>query len=351
MLSQYTVQPSSGSYSQSSGSVLFAEPPNWIERSRYKHPVLCMCASTLKFASSHSLVKCRWPSIMFFTISTSIRLLSPFLSAISILQTITYKVRGMQKTVKSILVNSRKQQIKKSKSHHNNQSSDILIGDHSNEEFDIIVDDGYQKGKELPSEISITPLQIATAEYIGTSLAKYLNIVELLVSFGANIHSASWYTTQPLPEDQEDLDAVISELGSTYVLRQKCSAKLKQLESKQYDQMSDQNERLRDDHMIEYLQQQMMKIDERCKHLMNEQKRLKEACTSKKMVNDSAYVMAMRHRQKCNDISLIEAMVKGSLVIKRSIMKSKGVGNVLSEEIIQEIVEYCNGLSLKLWDV
>merc|ERR1712113_36200 len=127
-----------------------------------------------------------------------------------------------------------------------------------------------------------------------------------------------------------------------WMLRQKCCLKVKELENKPYNQMSDQNERMRDDHMMEQLQEQIMKIDERCKHLMNEQKRLKDACTSKKMVNDSAYVMAMRHRQKCNDISLIEAMVKGSLVIKRSIMKAKGVGNVLTEEIIQEIVEYCN---------
>ena len=267
----------------------------------------------------------------------------------------------MKDTVKSILENSRKQQIRKMKSNknlnndnnnnNNNKDNDILIGDHSNEEFEIIVDEGYAKGKQLPTSINITPLQIATSEYIGTSLQKYLTIVELLVSYGANIHSASWFTTQPRKEDQEELDTVKSQIRATSIVKKKCLQKINELELKSYNQFSDQNERLNDMKMIEKLHQQVLRLSTRQRSLINKQQTLIDQCTTKKMVNDSAYVMALKQRQKCNDVALIEAMVKGSLIIKKSIVKAKGVGNVLTDEIVQVIVEYCNGLSLKLWDV
>jgi len=275
----------------------------------------------------------------------------------------------MKDTVKSILENSRKQQIRKlnkqkskkdshtdNSSNHNHHHSmeiddDILIGDHSNEEFDIIVDDGYAKGKEIPTNINITPLQIAASEYIGTSLQKYLIIVELLVSYGANIHAASWFTTQPRPEDQQELDAVSAQIRATGIVKDKCLSKINELEMKPYDRYSDQNVRMNDVKMMEKLHQQIQRLSVRQRQLIEQQLRLKEACTVTKMVNDSAYVMALKQRQQCNDTALIEAMVKGSLVIKKSIYRAKGVGTILNEEIIQVIVEYCNGLSLKLWDV
>eukprot|EP01084_Bolivina_argentea_P120598 213784_1 len=306
------------SYSPNTGSVLFAEPPNWVQRSKYKHPVLYAhpsCFSPLSQAS----------------------------------------VRGMQETVKSILENNRKQQIKRlnkhKNKHKNRKNNDILIGDHSNEEFSIFVDAGYVTSKILPSETNITPLQIATSEYIGTNLQKYINIVQLLVSYGANIHSASWYTSKLRPEDQEELDAVISQIRATIIVKQKCLKKINELETKKYNQLSDQNERLNDIKMIETLHHQITRLSMRQNNLMQQQKRLKQVCTSKKMVNDSAYVMALKQRQKCNDVSLIEAMVRGSLIIKKAIVKAKGVGNVLNQEIVAIIVEFCNGLSLKLWDV
>ena len=108
---------------------------------------------------------------------------------------------------------------------------------------------------------------------------------------------------------------------------------------------------MKDVKMIEKLHSQIVKLTARQRALIDTQIRLRDRCTTKKMVNDSPYVMALKQRQKCNDIALIEAMVKGSLIIKKSIVKAKGVGNVLTEEIIQIIVEYCNGLSLKLWDL
>ena len=253
----------------------------------------------------------------------------------------------MKDTVKSILENSRQQQRRKLNEDINN----ILIGNHNNEEMQVIVDDGYQKGKELPTNINITPLQIATSEYIGTSLAKYLTIVECLVSYGANIHCASWFTSKPRPEDQQELDAVNAQIRATGIVKQKCLKKINDLEQKPYNQFSDQNERLSDVKMIEKLQTQTIRLGARQRQLIEAQIRLKDRCTIKKMVNDSPYVMALKQRQKCNDTALIEAMVKGSLVIKKSIVKAKGVGNILTEEIIQVIVEYCNGLSLKLWDV
>merc|ERR1711994_1115619 len=101
------------------------------------------------------------------------------------------------------------------------------------------------------------------------------------------------------------------------------------------------------DKMHSLLRKQIQKEHE----LASRQQQLIKACTRKKMVNDSAYVMALKHRSKCNDTELIGPMVKGSLIIKKGIVKAKGVGDVLSEEIIQIICEYCNGLSLKLWDL
>eukprot|EP01084_Bolivina_argentea_P196538 336890_1 len=308
------VQRAPSPYSQNTGSVLFAEPPNWVQRSNFEHPVLYAhpsCFSPLSQAS----------------------------------------VRGMQDTVRSILEHSRTQQMKKLKRKHSLKQSDILIGDHSNEEFDIIVDDGYAKGKSLPTETNITPLQIACSEYIGTSLQKYLNIVQLLVSYGANIHAASWYTSEPRPEDQDHLNAVTTQMNAVGVVKQKCLQKINELERKRYHQFSDQNDRLNDVKMIETLHSQIHKLSMKSKELVEQQRRLKAACTTKKMVNDSGYVMALKQRQMCNDVSLIEAMVRGSLVIKKSIVKASGVGNILTEEIIGVIVEYCNGLSLKLWDV
>lgn len=308
---------------------MFAEPPNWVQRSSFKHPVLYAhpsCFSPLSQAS----------------------------------------VRGMKDTVKSILENSRRQQRRKlnmqnkrkrknsngdNKNNKHNEDIDILIGNHTNEEMEVIVDEGYQKGKELPTNINITPLQIASSEYIGTSLQKYLIIVEYLVSYGANIHAASWFTSKPRPEDQQELDAVNAQIRATGIVKQKCIKKIKQLEQKTYNQFSDQNERLSDVKMIAKLQTQTIRLTARQKQLIDAQLRLKDRCTIKKMVNDSPYVMALKQRQKCNDTALIEAMVKGSLIIKKSIVKAKGVGNILTDEIIQVIVEYCNGLSLKLWDV
>lgn len=170
----FTVR-NSGSYSlNGSGAVLFAEPPNFVDASRYKHPVLYAhpsCFSPLAQAS----------------------------------------VRGMVQTVSSILEANRRQQMKKLKKQNNDTDEDgdqILIGNHSNEEFAILLDDGYSKGKELPTNINISPLQIACAEYVATSQQKYLTIVELLVSYGSNIHQASWYVTEPPPEAREHLDAV-----------------------------------------------------------------------------------------------------------------------------------------------
>merc|ERR1712154_425825 len=114
---------------------------------------------------------------------------------------------------------------------------------------------------------------------------------------------------------------------------------------------SDQSERLRDVKLTEQMQLQAERLALREKELSAKEQRLRRQCTRKQMVNDSPYVMALRQRQKCNDTALIEAMVKGSLIIKKSIVRAKGVGSELSEGIVQIIVEYCNGLSLKLWDV
>jgi len=306
------VRQGPSSYSPNQGSVLFAEPPNWVERSKYTYPVLYghpACFSPLSQAA----------------------------------------VRGFKDTVKSILENNRKQQIKKlHKSTHQNDS-DVLIGDATNEEFSIIVDDGYSR--QPPTQIDISPLQIACAEYVGTSLQKYLTIVELLVSYGANIHAASWFTSEPPPEAQERLDAVTKQRTAARTVRLKMLAKVRSLEAKAYTQSSDQNERMADVRMAGQMHAQMERLMLRERDLTERERVLRKQCTRKQMVNDSPYVIALRQRQKCNDTALIEAMVKGSLVILKSIVKAKGVGTVLSEGIVQIIVEYCNGLSLKLWDV
>merc|ERR1712150_426473 len=153
-------------------------------------------------------------------------------------------VRGMKDTVKSILENNRKQQMKKFNKWEN--EDEILVGDHSNEEFAILLDDGYSKTKELPTEVTISPLQIACSQYIATSTQKYLTIVELLVSYGANIHQASWFTTKPPPEAQETLDVVGKELSTTRRLKAKFVNKINELETKSYSKHSDQQERLND---------------------------------------------------------------------------------------------------------
>jgi len=286
-----------------------------VDRSKYKHPVLYAhpsCFSPLSQAS----------------------------------------VRGMKDTVKSILENNRKQRMKRFKSHDGDEDGDeILIGDHSNEEFAILVDDGYSKSKELPTKITISPLQIACSEYIGTSLAKYLQIVELLVSCGANIHQASWITSDPPPEAQMRLDQVLNDLDVTRRLKRKFESKIKELEAKPYSKYSDQQERMNDVKMMDKMHSMLQKQNQREHQLAAQHRQLMAACTRKKMVNDSAYVMALKHRSNCNDTELIGAMVKGSLIIKKGIVKAKGVGDVLTEEIIQIICEYCNGLSLKLWDL
>jgi len=315
MFNRGPARGNSGGYSPNTGSTLFREPPHWVDVSRYQHPVLYAHPS-------------------FFT---------PLAQA---------SVRGMKDTVKSILENNRKQQMKKLKKHNKSENEDeILVGDHSNEEFAILLDDGYSQTKELPTQITISPLQIACSEYMGTSLQKYLTIVELLVSYGANIHQASWYTTTPPPEAQQTLDAVGKELSTTRRLKAKFLNKINELETKSYSKHSDQQQRLNDIKLMDRMHVMLHKQNQKEHHLAQRQRDLIKACTKKKMVNDSAYVMALRHRTKCNDTELIGAMIKGSLVIKKSIVKSKGVGSLLSEEIIQVIVEYCNGLSLKLWDL
>eukprot|EP00483_Globobulimina_turgida_P008489 UN08506 len=102
-------------------------------------------------------------------------------------------------------------------------------------------------------------------------------------------------------------------MRATAIVKQKCAKKMSQLQLKPYNQSSDQNERLNDVKMIETLHNQITRLFMRQNQLIQQQKRLKAACTVKKMVNDSAYVMALKERQKCNDVSLIEAMVRGSL--------------------------------------
>eukprot|EP01084_Bolivina_argentea_P027120 50422_1 len=283
----------SSSYSPNSGSVLFAQPPNWVDRAHYHHPVLYaypQCFSPLAQAS----------------------------------------VRGMKETVKSILENSRKmarKRIKNKKKHHHH--SGIAIGDHSNEEFNIIVDNGYSK--ETPSKISITPLQIASSEYIGTQLQKYLVIVELLVSYGSNIHAASFYVTEPDPISFDQLNEINNQYRATQIVLQKCQQKVRLLENKGYNQFSDQNERLNDVKLSSNLNKQINRLFSRGQQLKNQKIILEDLCKTKKMVNDSPYVMALKMRKHCNDTSLIEAMVKGSIVIKESIVKAKGVGNVLTD--------------------
>ena len=124
-------------------------------------------------------------------------------------------VRGMKDTVKSILRNSRKQAHNKNK--HKNRNK--LIGDHH-----IIVDEGYKS--QPPTDVTITPLQIASSEFIGSRQQKYLIIVEALVSYGANIHAATFFVNEIDPEDVARLNDLANQRQTMNTLLAKMRIKI-----------------------------------------------------------------------------------------------------------------------------
>lgn len=275
--------------------MIFIEPPQWIDKSTYQFPVLY----------AHP------------------QLFTPLAQA---------TIRGMKQTVQQILENSRKRNKKRHKS--------------GMQSLKIIVDDSYSRMPE--SGVDLTPLQIACAQYIGTRGSKYLIIVQVLVAYGANIHSASFFHSLPDTQSLMELKFNEQKYSQKLDLRLKCKRRLAQLENKKYTKNSNPEQRIRDIQLQSTLRQKLNELEIKMQEILQRVSVLKKECQEQKMVNASAYALAIGDRQRTNDTELIEHMVKGAIFIKDSVMEA---GTVLTEGIIQKIVEYCIGLNLNLWDI
>jgi len=282
-------------YSPSFGAVIFIEPPQEVNETNYPRPVL--------YAFSQAF--------------------SPLAHAC---------VRGMKDTVVSLLANG------------NN------------------VDQGYIR--ETPNGTNITPLQIACAEYVGSKQGKYLKIVSFLVSYGANIHCASFWVSEPNRLDVLQRNQTKTRVQSIEKALDKLRNDLVKMQSRQdyiQDEIRrypgslppphiDQREQLE---LIKNIQAYQERFDMVEVQLNNENKLLAELekrLVSRKQINASPYVIALRERQRCSDIQLVEAMVEGAITLKNEIF---GVLKKIdfNEESVQVIVEYITGLTLRLWDV
>ncbi|ETO20083.1 hypothetical protein RFI_17135 [Reticulomyxa filosa] len=207
-------------------------------------------------------------------------------------------------------------------------------------------------------------LFIACAEYVGSKQGKYLKIVSSLVSYGANIHSASFWVSDPNPMDVMEANQVKARLASINKALAKLRNDLVMMQSRQdyiQDEIRrhpgslppahiDQREQLE---LIKNIQTYQERADLIQVQSTSERRRLDELekrIVVRKQINPSPYVIALKDRQTCSDTQLVEAMVEGAIVLKTQIFESVHK-DALNQECVQLIVEYITGLSLRLWDV
>jgi len=216
-------------------------------------------------------------------------------------------------------------------------------------------DDAYLKDKKLPSNVNITPLQIASANYIGSRLQKHLNIVKILVVYGSNINIASFWSGEPPPRLSQMLNNKKQELISVHNQFLMVTKHLNDLQTRRNNLLDgigiDYEEIDQIDGEINIGNKAKNEFSENRKRIAQEYNEIKAQCESRQQVNDSSYVMALKYRNACNDNELLKAMIDGGIIIKKKAILRSVPKEFINEECAQTMVEFIIGLPLRKWDV
>lgn len=210
------------------------------------------------------------------------------------------------------------------------------------------IDSGYKNTKNNPIIHDISPLQLSCAMYINTRKGCYLNIIKYLISFGANIHNASYYIIEPSIEYYNLIDNLSSEYKLKQIELNKKEYELNLIKNKKYNKFSDQNERLNNIKIKDILEDEILKVKNRMKEISQRAIYEKKKNLKRKIINLSPYMLAIKDRQTTNDTILFEYFVYGATIIKNAISKTR---NDFDDGLSQIIVEYIIGLPLRIWEI